>query len=201
MKISTCFTFDLDGTVTNQEILPLIAGALGLEKEMRLLTELTINGVIPFEDSFRLRCACLRSAPLDEIRSIVASVELNPDIENFIKNNRDNCAVVTGNLDIWIEPLVKKLGCKCFSSTGVISDGQLLSVGSVLKKNHPVLELRKQYERIVAIGDGMNDMPMFDAADIRIAYGGVHSAAKPLIEMADYVTFSGEALCRLLNTL
>jgi HAD superfamily phosphoserine phosphatase-like hydrolase len=197
MKLSTCFAFDLDGTVTNQEILPLIAGTLGLEKEMSLLTDLTINGIIPFEDSFRLRCACLRSVPLDKIRAIVASVELNPDIENFIKNNRDNCAIVTGNLDIWIEPLVEKLGCKFFSSTG----RQLLLVGSLLRKNHSVLELRKQYDRIVAIGDGVNDMPMFDEADVRIAYGGVHAAAKPLVKIADYITFSGSALCRLLNTL
>lgn len=197
MKLSTCFIFDLDGTVTNQEILPLIAGALGLEKEMRLLTDLTINGIIPFEESFRLRYACLRYAPLDKIRAIIASVELNPDIENFIKNNRDNCAIVTGNLDIWIEPLVEKLGCKFFSST----EGQLLLVGSLLKKNHSVLELRKQYERIVAIGDGANDIPMFEAADVRIAYSGVHPAAKPLVEIADYITFSGSALCRLLNTL
>lgn len=197
----TCFAFDLDGTVTRQELLPLIAGALNLEKEMRLLTSLTINGTIPFEDSFRLRCACLKTAPISEVKSIVEDVELDADVVSFIKNNPQQCAIVTGNLDVWIEPLAEKLGCMCFSSTAIVKDGQLSEVGSVLRKNHPVLELKKYFKRVVAVGDGVNDMPMFDAADIRIAYGGVHPPAKQLVQMADFVTFSGSALCRMLNTL
>lgn len=197
----TCFAFDLDGTVTKQELLPLIAGALNLEKEMRLLTTLTINGMIPFEDSFRLRCACLKTAPISEIRNIVEEVELDQEVVTFIQENRERCAIVTGNLDVWIAPLAEKLGCMCFSSTAIVHNGQLSEVGSVLRKNHPVLELKKTFKRVVAVGDGVNDMPMFDAADVRIAYGGVHLPAKQLVQMADYVTFSGSALCRMLNTL
>lgn len=198
---STCFAFDLDGTVTKQELLPLIAGALDLEKEMRLLTQLTIDGMIPFEDSFRLRCACLKTAQIEDIRSIVEDVELDEDVVSFIKQHPSRCAIITGNLDIWIAPLAEKLGCMCFSSTAVLKDGQLSAVGSVLRKNHPILELRKKFDRIVAIGDGVNDMPMFDAADVRIAYGGVHPPAKQLVQMSDFVTFSGGSLCRMLNTL
>jgi HAD superfamily phosphoserine phosphatase-like hydrolase len=200
-QMNTCFTFDLEGTITKQELLPLIASVLGLEKEMRLLTNLTIAGTIPFEDSFRLRCACLRAAPIAEVREIVASVEIEPNIEAFIQRHREQCAVITGNLDIWIEPLVRRLGCAAYSSTAVVENGQLVSITSVLKKNHPVLELRKTFNRIVAIGAGLNDMPMFDVADVCVAFGDVHMLARPLVEMADYVTFSGGALCRLLNTL
>ncbi|MEQ1602947.1 MAG: HAD-IB family phosphatase [Methylophilaceae bacterium] len=199
--MNTCFAFDLDGTVTRQELLPLIAGALDLEKEMRLLTQLTIQGLIPFEDSFRLRCACLKSASIKEVQSIVADAALDKDILRFIQKHPTQCAIVTGNLDIWIAPLAEKLGCRSFSSTATINHGQLCNISSVLRKNHPILELKKTFDRVVAIGDGLNDMPMFDAADIRIAFGGVHSPAKPLVQMADFVTFSGSALCRMLNTL
>ncbi|VFS90044.1 HAD family hydrolase [Pseudomonas aeruginosa] len=31
--------------------------------------------------------------------------------------------------------------------------------------------LRGEFERIVAVGEGMNDVPMFEAADLRVAYG------------------------------
>ena len=42
------FCFDLDGTITTQEILPLIAAELDLYEEISTLTQATINGLIPF---------------------------------------------------------------------------------------------------------------------------------------------------------
>ena len=53
---STAFCFDLDGVVTSQELLPLIAEELGYYEEIKALTDATIKGIIPFESSFRLRC-------------------------------------------------------------------------------------------------------------------------------------------------
>ena len=41
------FCFDLDGTITTQEILPLIASELDLYEEILTLTHATINGLIP----------------------------------------------------------------------------------------------------------------------------------------------------------
>ena len=46
------FLFDLDSTVTKQEILPTIAQNIGKLKEMRELTEATMRGEIPFKTSF-----------------------------------------------------------------------------------------------------------------------------------------------------
>ena len=43
------YAFDLDGTVTCQETLPLLAKELGLYEEMKLLTNLTMNGDIKFD--------------------------------------------------------------------------------------------------------------------------------------------------------
>jgi HAD superfamily phosphoserine phosphatase-like hydrolase len=193
--------FDLDGTVTKQELLPLIASALNLEKEMKLLTKLTLDGTIPFEDSFRLRVAILKTAPLKTIQEIVSEVKIDPNIETFIFSNKDKCYLATGNLDVWISPLIDKLGCKAFTSIGIVKDGKLIGVSSVLRKNIPVLSLRNTYDRIVAIGESANDMPLFDAADIRVAFGGVHPPTVQIVEMADYVVFNGDSLCRLLSTL
>ena len=46
--------FDLDGTVTKVETLPLLAEELDLADEMKLLTDLTLSGKIPFKKSFFL---------------------------------------------------------------------------------------------------------------------------------------------------
>jgi phosphoserine phosphatase len=196
-----CFAFDLDGTITRSELLPMIASELNLEHEMRLLTQLTMSGTIPFEDSFRLRFAILRSAGIDRIRSIVSEVEFDPYIEAFIKENRDRCFVVTGNLDVWIQPLIERLGCTFFTSTASVDDGRITGLASVMRKSFPGLELKQRFKRLVAIGDGFNDIPMFDIADIGIAYSGVHMAPDALVSVSDYVALDGRSLCRLLSTL
>lgn len=197
----TAFVFDLDGTVTRQELLPIIATQLGVSSEMRLLTELTLNGSIPFEDSFRLRCAILKSVPISEVRSLVADVELDPDIVQFIAENQNRCFIATGNLDCWIEPIITRLGCKAFTSEAVVEGDELKAVHKVLRKNTAIQTLKDSFERVIAIGESVNDLPMFEVADVGIAFGGVHSPSDSIIRASSYVTYSGESLCRLLNTL
>lgn len=197
----TCFAFDLDGTITQAELLPLMASELGLEAEMRTLTKLTMDGHIPFEDSFRLRFALLRVADPERIRDVVSHVEVDPHIEAFIQANRERCFVVTGNLDVWIQPLIDRLGCGFYTSKPMIKDGRVTGLQSVMRKNVPALELKQQFDRLVAIGDGYNDLPMFDVADIGIAYSGIHFAPDALVSVANYVAFEGKSLCSLLNTL
>lgn len=198
----TAFAFDLDGTVTRAELLPMIASELNLEPEMRLLTELTMAGLIPFEDSFRLRFAILRSAAVERIHSIVSEVEFDPYIEDFINTNRERCFVVTGNLDIWIQPLISRLGCKFYTSTATVDqEGRITGLDMVMRKSVVGLELKERFDRLVAIGEGFNDVPIFDVADIGIAFQGIHRAPDALISVSNYVALDGRSLCRLLNTL
>ncbi|CAM3366838.1 Haloacid dehalogenase [Bordetella sputigena] len=199
--MSTHFAFDLDGTVTTQELLPAIANHLGLRNEMRLLTELTLSGHIDFESSFRLRCAILQSVPISDVQSIVAEVPLHGEIAAFIMSRRQQCSVVTGNLDVWIEPLISRLGCSVFCSSALTDGNRLIRPQHVLHKSKPIRELQARGCKVVAVGDSVNDIPMFEVADVGIAFGGVHEPAHGLAEIADYLTFDGGALCRLLRTL
>lgn len=199
--MNTKFAFDLDGTVTKQELLPLIAGELGLLSEMRLLTRLTLDGTLNFEESFRLRCAILQSIPISRVQEIVAEVELNEEIAEFIASRTGDCFIVTGNLDLWIQPILGRLKCNAFTSTATMAGDRLLRVNEVLHKSKPVHKIKTNASLVVAIGDGANDVPMFEAADIGIAYGGVHSPAPALLEISDYLIYDGNSLCRLLNTL
>ena len=195
------FVFDLDGTITKVETLPLIAAELGLANEMKLLTDLTLSGKIPFAESFKLRYLVLRNVPLKKIQDILASVALDEDIVEFIAANKKNCAVVTGNLDCWIEPLVDKLGCESFSSTSELDDKNSPVLTKILDKGAAIRQLKRTCDRIIAVGESFNDVPMFLAADVAIAYGGVHKPVDAAIAVADYVVFDGGELCRLLKTL
>lgn len=192
----TKYAFDLDGTVTKVETLPLLAAELGLSDEMKLLTELTLGGAIPFEQSFRLRHFILSRIPLERIQRIMSTVPLDESIERFILENKNECALVTGNLDRWIEPIAERLRCELFCST-VGADDRL----KVLDKGEAIRQIKKSSARVIAIGESFNDVPMLEAADVSIAFGGVHRPISRAIELADYVVFDGETLCRLLKVL
>ncbi len=202
MKPNTAFCFDLDGTVTKLEVLPVIAAELGLTEEIGFLTQLTIRGQIPFEMSFRLRCRLLAEIEVDTVSRIVEQVPMDETIAQFIRDHREQCYVVTGNLDVWVRRLADSLGCGMYSSKAETrANGRLGALTSVLRKSSAVRELRDQYERVVCIGEGFNDLPMFEEADIGIAYGGVHPPAREVMDNSDYIVGRGDTLCRLLNTL
>ena len=200
MRNDTFYTFDLDGTVSMEELLPLMAKELDLEMELGLLTRLTLDGTLSFEASFRLRFHILRSIPVETVQRISARVPLHPGIEACITGNRDRCAVVTGNLDVWAKPFMDRLGCPFYTSTSAVEKGQLC-LKTVLDKGEAIRGIARNHKRIVAIGDSFNDMAMFEEADIGVAYGGVHDPVQQLVRTADYVVYDGDALCRLLNTL
>lgn len=201
--MNTAYCFDLDGTLTRQELLPLIASSVGLEDEISALTQATIEGLLPFDKSFKLRVRLLRDARLDWIHAALDQhVEFEPAILDFILRHADQSFVVTGNLDLWVRPVLDKLGIRSFTSVArLCPQGQLEGVESILHKGDAVSSLRSCFERIVAVGEGMNDVAMFEAADWRIAYGGVHAPNKELVKLSDFVTYDGKALCRLLSTL
>jgi HAD superfamily phosphoserine phosphatase-like hydrolase len=200
--MKTAYCFDLDGTVTQTEILPVIAAELGMTDEIEVLTRATMDGLIPFDASFRLRCLVLGLVPPETIATVVASIPLHSDILEFIQSRQADCFLVTGNLDIWVAPIVQRCGCGAYTSTAVNKDGRLC-VDHILNKAHVVEKLREQkgYERIVAVGDGANDVGMLDMADIGIAYGGVHPPAGPALTVSDLVINDGTTLCKLLKTL
>lgn len=198
----TAFCFDLDGTLTSIEILPCIAAELGIAGEIATLTRLTMDGHVPFEDSMRLRTLILGQVPLARVHEIIEAVPLADELQAFIGEHADRCFVVTGNLDLWIAPMIARLGCRSFSSNAVATPGGV-QLQSILAKDDAVRFLRCEggYERIVAIGDGANDVPMLREADIGIAYGGVHAPAPQTIAMADIIVNDASSLCKLLKAL
>ena len=82
------FLFDLDSTVTKQEILPTIAKRLGIYEQMSALTEKTMQGEIPFKQSFLQRVDLLKDVPVSEVCAMVENIQLNERLVDFIKRNQ-----------------------------------------------------------------------------------------------------------------
>ena len=111
-----------------------------------------------------------------EVNQVVSEIPLNPYIAEFIEQNRDRCYVVTGNLDVWISGLMKKLKmenhCYC-SKADVIND------------------------RISKV-DGDNDSGMARMADIAIGFGGVRPIAQSLLRNADFAFYEDKRCAEFL---
>ncbi len=195
------FCFDLDGTLTSEEILPMLAKEIGLFEEISTLTRATMEGLLPFENSFRLRVRLLAEVPISKVRGIISHVPMEQSLLKFIHENYADCYVVTGNLNVWIDDLRPILKCKIYSSDAEWVDDKLLGISQIINKSDAIKELRSTYDEIVAVGDGMNDTPLFETADIRVAYGGVHDPVETLIKMADFVTYHPNGLLNILATL
>ena len=197
----TKFIFDLDGTVTKQETLPLISKHFKIQDEIDNLTMETVKGNIPFIESFIRRVYILGKLPIDEVSALLEKVELYADVVKFIREHKEDCIVATGNLECWIDKLSKKVGCCCYCSDGIIENNQVKKLTRILKKENLVERYQSEGEKVVFIGDGNNDVEAMRLADISIASGLTHMPANSVLSIADYLVFNEEALCRQLNQL
>jgi len=195
------FIFDLDGTITAQETLPLIASHFKVEEEISELTKETIQGNIPFIESFISRVHILRKLPVSEITDLLLNVKLHLKVFEFIQNNKKDCIVVTQNLDCWIEKLVNKIGCKCYYSEAKIENNKIISISKILNKESVVKKYQDLGEKVIFIGDGNNDMEAMRLSDVAIATGLTHNPANSILRFSHYLIFNEKALCRQLNQL
>ena len=194
------FLFDLDSTITKVEVLPEIAKTIDMEAQMRSITDKTMKGEIPFDRSFSNRIEFLKEVPVSTVADIVANVPLNEKIVEFIRENADRCYVVTGNLDAWIAGLMDKLGMSehCICSKATVENDYIVGVEKILDKAEAIKSFDKPF---VAIGDGNNDAPMIEAAEIGIGFGGVREIAPAVLQCATHATYSEDKLCQFLKQL
>lgn len=194
------FLFDLDSTISKQEILPTISKCINKEIEMKELTEATMKGEIPFKTSFLERVKLLKEIEVTHVNEIVTNISLNTEISSFIKNNKERCYVLTGNLDVWISGLMEKIGLKdhVYCSKAHVENNKITQVISVVDKE---LMAKQFVQPMVVIGDGDNDSGMAKYADIAIGFGGVRDIAPSLLQNIDYAFYDDKRCVEFLNKL
>lgn len=194
------FLFDLDSTITRQEILPTIAKEAGVYEQMRHMTESSMNGEIPFKQSFLQRVELLKQIPVSKVQDIVSHIKLNERLVEFIKDNKSRSYIVTGNLDVWIDGLIAKLGMEknVFSSKALVENDYLQEVFNIVDKDAVI---RQMVLPFVAVGDGNNDAEMIEAAEIGIGFGGVRPIAPSVLACATHVVYQEDKLVDFLRKL
>ena len=194
------FAFDFDGTVTLRESLPVLAECAGCAREIAAITRQTVAGEIPFAESFARRVKLLGALPLSVAQKVMIDLPLDEDIVNYIRRRRENCVIVTGNLDLWLTPVIDKLGCRFFSSEGILDERGRTQIKRIIDKGAVISRLKRE-GKVVAVGDGAGDTAMLRAADFAVAFAGVNEPPQMLVDAADMKVRSGKELCRVLDDL
>ena len=199
--MKTKFLFDLDGTLTREETLPRIAAHFGIEEEIRLLTEETVRGAVPFEASLQARALALGIYPAEEIAALLETVPLHEAVLAFLQEHRGDAAIVTGNLDVWVGRLLRRIGCRAFTSRARVEAGRVTGIASILDKGAVVRHYRAEGNRVVFVGDGANDAEAMAAADIAIGAGLIHEPSPAVRAVARRVFYEEEEMCAYLEKL
>lgn len=194
------FVFDLDSTLTKQEILPEISKYIGEHESISKITEETMLGKLSFEESFSKRVDILKGIPIKKVREIINKIELNEHLIKFISDNIDRCFIITGNLDTWICDLMDSINMqdRYYSSVASVDGEYIKSISKIIHKEDAMKNLDAP---IVAIGDGSNDAKMIECADIGIGFGGVRPIAPSVLDVCDYAFYEEEKLCQFLKRL
>ena len=185
---------DVDSTLIQDEVIELLADFAGTREEVAAVTESAMRGEIDFEESLRSRVATL--AGLDEsiIEKTIGKVRLSlgaRELIGAVHAAGGRVGAVSGGFEQILAPLAKQLNLDYYRANVLeVVNGKLTGglTGKIIDrraKAEALVEWAKDFgespDWCAAIGDGANDLDMFEVAGLSFAYN-----AKPAVrERAD----------------
>lgn len=193
--------FDFDSTLMAGETIAIIAGELGLRKEVEKATEKAMRGEADFFESLTARVALLKGLPISKVDEICCNLPYTKGAKEAIKALKKAGFTVLcfsggfKNATGYAKDILGYDGD--FSNIFHVKNGLLTgyvggemmfsdSKGHMLKKMQSILKVSP--ENTVAVGDGANDLSMFKYAATRVAFCAkdiLKAQANVLIEEPD----------------
>jgi phosphoserine phosphatase len=187
---------DMDSTLIGIECIDEIAGFAGRKAEVAAVTAAAMRGEIDWPESLRRRVAALAGLEESALERVYAErLRFNPGAERLIAAARRagvKTLLVSGGFTYFTDRVRERLQLDyAYSNVLAIEGGRLAGsttgplVDAQGKAGH-VARLKRELglarERVLAIGDGANDLPMMAEAGTSVAYH-----AKPVVrEKAAY---------------
>ncbi len=175
--------FDFDSTLMDGETIDIIAEAYGVGDEVKKITHKAMSLGIDFFESLTQRVSLLKGMPYQKVLEIGENLPLmNGSFEliEFLKSKNILCVVFSGGFHEGVTPAMKKLGLKlAFANflhhkddklTGLVGGEMMFSnsKGLMLQRLKNFLNLKK--EEVMCVGDGANDLAMFEESGLKIAF-------------------------------
>jgi phosphoserine phosphatase len=193
-KLLVC---DMDSTLIQNECIDEIAELLNLKNEISEITELTMQGKLCFNESIKKRVQLLKGVNICSFEKIVnEKIKFQPHVNewlNYAKSHNLVTVIVSGGFTYFVNYVKKSLSMDyAFSNTFEVLNNELTGnlVGEIInadKKAELTVKIANQYgikkNQIIAIGDGANDINMFQESGLSISMHG-----KPVLD--DLVTWS-----------
>jgi phosphoserine phosphatase len=181
---------DMDSTLITIECIDEIADRMGIKPDVAAITAAAMRGEIDFAESLMRRVALLSGLPVGELERVYAErLELSPGAERMLEGFRAAGAktlLVSGGFTFFTDRLKARLAFDAAAANVLeIAAGRLTGrvvppIFDARAKAARLAALREQHAAaggiVIAIGDGANDVPMLEAADVSIAY-----CAKPVL--------------------
>jgi phosphoserine phosphatase len=208
-KEKRLIVFDMDMTIVDFEIINKLAGFVGVDEEVKTITERAMNGEMDFKESLRQRVRLLKGTPVSTLGEIAGDLQLTPGSEELIHHLKElgyKIALISGGFTYFTDVLKERLGFDyTFANELEIRDGVLTGeiVGDIIDAEakgriiYYLAELERiSPDNIVAVGDGANDCLMIRNAGLGVAFN-----AKEILKKVSDGSLSRENLLGLLNVL
>jgi phosphoserine phosphatase len=198
----------MDSTLIRIECIDEIADFAGRKAEVAAVTASAMRGEIDWPESLRRRVAALAGLEEAVLERVHAErLRFNPGAERLVAAARGaglKVLLVSGGFTYFTDRVRDRLGLDyAYSNVLVVEDGKLAGrvtgplVDAQGKAGH-VARLKRELgiarERVLAIGDGANDLAMLAEAGTSIAYH-----AKPVVRAKAAYALDNAGLDGVLN--
>ena len=201
--------FDFDSTLMDGETLEFLAKELGIDKEVREITDLAMRGEIDFFESLQKRVSLLKGLEVKKVNEICHKLPLMKGAKEVVSGLKDRGYKVvcfSGGFKNATTYFAEELGLDAdFSNvlhekdgilTGLVGGEMMFntSKGDMLVRLQQVLGIDRG--ETLVVGDGANDISMFRHADIRVAF-----CAKPVLREHASIVIDEKNLALLLDRI
>jgi phosphoserine phosphatase len=202
------FVTDMDSTLINIECIDEIADMQGLKAEVAAITASAMRGEIDFRTSLTRRVALLAGLPETALAEVYEQrLRLNPGAERLLAGLKSaglRTMLVSGGFTYFTDRLRQRLGFDyTWANQLEVVDGLLSGrvTGSIIDAQAKAAHLSATREalaltpaQVICAGDGANDILMFRAAGLKIAW-----RAKPALRAESDCCFDHVGLDGILK--
>lgn len=199
--------FDFDSTLMDGETLEFLARELGIEKQVKEITDKAMRGELDFFESLTKRVSLLKGLDINTVNRICANLPTMNGAKETISGLKEKGYKVvcfSGGFKNATIPFAQKMGldaefsnilhCKNNLLSGFVGGEMMFgdSKGLMLQTLQKLLKVSP--EKTLVVGDGANDLSMFKFADKRVSFCG-----KPVLEKEANIVIKNKDLCEILN--